>query len=110
MATVGIPLLESRVTLQAPVIDRTGDGAAVESFVDVSGIWARRRDLRGREYIAADQQTIAEADATFTIRHRADVTVRHRIVAGGLVYDILHIAETMRGRWLELTVQARVTP
>jgi SPP1 family predicted phage head-tail adaptor len=55
----------------------------------------------------ADKNTVT-ADCIFTIRYRAGVTEKMRVLWDGATYDIIHIAEAERRRYLALTAIKRV--
>jgi SPP1 family predicted phage head-tail adaptor len=93
--------MDRRATLQSPVVTRTAAGDAVTAWTDVATVWAGKRDVRGREFLAA-AATQAELDTTIMIRWRADVRPSWRVVMDGRTYDIESAAEIGRRDALEL--------
>lgn len=68
-------------------------------------VWASKRDVRGREFFAA-QQMNAELTTVWQIRYRADVKRTDQIVADGAVYNIVGISEIGRRVGLEIQTTA----
>jgi len=94
--------LDRRITLQSPsVLERGAAGDAPVVYTTVATVWASRRDLRGREVLAAGT-TVAEGETTLVIRYRSDVRPSWRVVMDGRNYDIQSIAELGRRDGLEL--------
>lgn len=95
--------LDRRATLQQRVLGTPSDrGAKPESFSDLATVWASRRDVVGREFLAAGQPH-AEGTSIFELRFRSDLTPIHRVVCEGVTYDVLHVAELGRREKLQLT-------
>jgi SPP1 family predicted phage head-tail adaptor len=100
--------LDRRIEIHGPTVSVSAEsGGAEERFALVATVWAAKADAGGREYRAAGALN-AEASTLFTIRFRADITPRHRIVCEGQTYDILGIGEASGARRAFLNVQARV--
>lgn len=99
--------LDRRVTLQRPVEIQDSAGAVTLSWITDVTVWAGRRDIRAREFIAADT-TIADTEAVFTIRWHSAVRVRWRLLENDRSYDITGIAEIGRREGLELRCVAVV--
>jgi len=80
--------LRHRVKLQAFTTTVDPDtGYRDKAWVDVAPLWAEVAPLSGREFIAA-AATQSAVTARITIRHRAGVTNNHRIMHGGVIYNI----------------------
>ncbi|SXF83116.1 phage head closure protein [Klebsiella variicola] len=80
--------LRHRVTLQEPVKEQNPTtGAVINTWRDVATIWAEVSPLSAREFIAA-QASQGEVTTRITIRYRAGVTRKHRILFRGGVYNI----------------------
>jgi len=99
--------LDRQVTLQARNLSAEANGEAVESWTDLTTVWACVQPMRGRMLLAA-QQTQAQADFTVTIRWLAGVVPGEvRILYGDVVHEILSAAEVGRRVWLEMTTKVR---
>lgn len=107
--------LGTYVKLQKPStgIRKDSGGAPVDSSTDFSTyakVWAKRADQRGLEDLdgGREQPTLM---TTWRIRHRDDISARHRIVpvgATGQVYDLQVVMDpTGRGRWLDVETERR---
>ena len=97
--------LDRQVTLRTRILTRNNQGEEVVSYTDLATVWGQKIDLIGREYFAA-QQVNAEVTTRFRIRWRSDVGVLHRLVCGGVEYDILQASEIGRREVLELLTKA----
>lgn len=96
-----IGTLDNRVQLQHRTLTPNARGEQVQSYTTYATVWARRNDVRGREFFAA-QQINFEGTTEFTIRYRTDVLITDRIVEGSKTYNIRHIAEFPRNKGLSL--------
>jgi SPP1 family predicted phage head-tail adaptor len=99
--------LDRRVTLQQRTLAQDAQGQQIETWTDVDTVWASKRDLRGREFFAAEA-TNAEASTVFEIRYRADVTVLNRLVYAGVTHRIIQVAEIGRRQGLQLICAGKV--
>lgn len=98
--------LDRRVELQHRVLTRnTTTGEEVVTYVTYASVWAGKRDMRGREFYAA-QQVNSDVTTAWQIRHRADVVATDVLVHEGLQYNIVGIAEIGRRDGLELQATA----
>jgi SPP1 family predicted phage head-tail adaptor len=80
--------LDRLVSLQHLVLTRNGTtGEEVESYAEYDQVWAGKRDLRGREFFAA-QQVNADTTTIWQIRYRSDVVATDRLVADGISYSL----------------------
>lgn len=98
-------------------LDRRVDILTVSTGVDAMGgvtyttavlatVWAEKRDLRGREFFAANAVN-AEVETVFRIRYRDDVTPENLISFDGSEFDIVSVAEIGRKEGLEIMATAR---
>jgi len=78
--------LRHRVTIQQPVPDRSIGGE--DSWHDYATVWAAIEPLRGREYLAAQQEG-AEVTGRITMRYIAGVKQTMRIKHGSRIYEIV---------------------
>ncbi len=97
--------LDRRVTIRSRTTAADAQGQQIETWSDVDTVWASKRDLRGREYFAA-QSMNADVTTVFEMRYRADVTVLHRLVCEGLTYDIQDVSEIGRRQGLQVICRA----
>jgi SPP1 family predicted phage head-tail adaptor len=98
--------LDRRVSLQHLVLTRNSTtGEQIESYAYYATVWAGKRDMRGREFFAA-QQVNSDITTIWQIRYRTDVVSTDRLVIDGLYYDITGIAEIGRRDGLELQATA----
>lgn len=98
--------LDRRITIEqnTPATDSFGEQDA--SWSELDTVWAEVRTQSGREIFRAGTQ--AEADVTFRIRYRSDLTRAMRIIHDGDAYDILAINEIGRREGLEIVGKAPV--
>ena len=98
--------LDRRAELRHRVLTRNATtGEEVETFTAYATVWAGKRDIRGREFFAA-QQVSSDITTTWQIRYRSDVVATDRLVVDGLDYNIVSIAEIGRRDGLELQATA----
>jgi SPP1 family predicted phage head-tail adaptor len=93
--------LDRRVTLQRPAETRGAAGDSLIGYQTVAEVWAGKRDMRGREVLAAGA-TLAEVETLITIRWRSDIRPAWRVLLDGRAYDIQGMAEVGRRDGLEL--------
>lgn len=85
--TIG-PRLRHRVTLQQIATTRDSDGAVIEAWTDVADdLAAEVYPLSGREFVAA-QAVQAGVSTRITIRYRAGVVAKMRVLHDGAAYNI----------------------
>lgn len=96
--------LDRRITLQNYTATQSDYGESVPSYSTLATVWANVVQKSGNESVLASKNT-AQADCIFLIRYRTSVTEKTRIVYNSVNYDIIHIAETGRKRYLELTAK-----
>ncbi|MDN2699266.1 phage head closure protein [Janthinobacterium sp. SUN073] len=85
--------LDKRVTIQVQAAGQDAAGQPlpagwVNLMLDGDGkVWAGIRDINGREFAAAGA-TQNQVVSTITIRYRAGIEAKMRILHGSLVYNI----------------------
>jgi SPP1 family predicted phage head-tail adaptor len=89
--------LDKRMILQAPTIARADDGAETITWTSLATIWAGIRSLRGREYWQA-RQVNSDVSHEVTIRYRARISPRFRLIFEGRTFEILTIINSDEGR------------
>lgn len=102
--------LDRRIELQHRVLgSRSASGQQAVTYETYATVWAGKKDLRGREYYAANQMN-AEISTQFRLRWRSDVLATDRIVCEGVSYNIRPpIAEIGRREGLEILATATVS-
>lgn len=95
--------MDRRITILVPdeATPRGSAGSAMPGYVELATVWARRRDLSGREVLAA-AQTVPTAQCKYAVWYRADIDTRARIREGAQMYEIQHIAELGHRLGLEI--------
>lgn len=83
-------------------------GAVTEQWVEFAKVWAEVRELRGREFWAA-QQVQSEVTTRVLIRHIEGVTPEMRVQHGDRVLEIDHIIDP-DGRGRELQLMCKEAP
>lgn len=83
-------------------------GSLTETPSTLVVTYAKVVDMRGRETFEAGQQT-GEQFTRFQIRHRTDVTAKHKILRArdGLTYDIQRIGQLGRNDYLQIDAVAK---
>jgi len=97
--------LDRRITLAN--YTQTGDGSfgeVTKTYTTLATVWAWIRFKEGNERLFQTKETVS-ADCIFTIRYRTSITEKTRITYDSVNYDILHIAEVGRRKYLELTAR-----
>lgn len=79
--------LNRRVRIQSPAFGQDAAGEPSASWADVATVWARVRDISGREFIAGGGVQNA-VQTGVVIRYRADVAAAMRILDGAIAYNI----------------------
>lgn len=97
--------LDRQIVIESATETQNGIGEPIKTWSTFATVWAKAKQLRGREYVAA-QAINAEIDTVFTIRWLAGVTRKMRILYDAQYFDIHDIAEI--GRREGLDVMARV--
>jgi SPP1 family predicted phage head-tail adaptor len=81
-------------------------GGAVEAWTEGETVFCARKDMSGREFLAAGQ-IAAQGSARFIIRWREDIGPKDRVRCEDVEYDIVNLNELGRHEGLEITGQAR---
>lgn len=98
--------LDRQVELRHVVLTRNSTtGEEVEAYSTYATVWAGKRDIRGREFFAA-QQVNSEVSTVWQIRYRDDVRMTDRLVIDGLDYNVVSIGEIGRREGLEIMATA----
>jgi SPP1 family predicted phage head-tail adaptor len=97
--------LDKRVTLQRLVDGKDSSGAITQVWANVvtagdGKVWARVRDMTGRQFVAAGATQNA-VSTEIRIRQRAGVIPKMRVLYGAGIYDI-EAALGRDGRWIDL--------
>lgn len=94
---------DQRVTFQERTSSTNDFGEDVPTWSDVAGmpVWARVEPLRGREFFQAGQMQ-ASAEVRITVRHRAGLDERMRIVWRGVPHEIVAPPIDVGGRQIDL--------
>jgi SPP1 family predicted phage head-tail adaptor len=80
--------LRHRVTIQQPVRSQSPTtGSVIDTWQTIAEVWAEISPSSAREFTAA-MAVQSEITTRITIRHRADVTSKHRILHRGKTYNI----------------------
>lgn len=93
--------LDRRIRIERAVVDRDTHGGRTEVWEVLMEVYAQVTPLRGRDLVAAGQ-VMPGVETKFTIRWREGILNSDRIVYGGNVYNIQHIAEIGRTVGLEI--------
>lgn len=101
--------LDRRITLQRVTITRDEYNAPVETWADLTTVWASYEPVSDGERFRAGERA-AEISARFQIRYSSavkDVTPVDRLTFDGKPYAITHVKEIGRRVGLELTATGR---
>lgn len=97
--------LDTRIIFQEKVeTGRDGVGAPIYAWTSVRSVWAKRRDLKGRELLLAQAHTPTGA-IEYTVRYMTGINTDMRIVDDGQPYDITHIGRIARKEGLLIQVK-----
>ena len=102
---MGAGELDTKIRIEYKTDDQNTTGEPVPTWSLLSEVWAKRTDLRGREYFAA-QANQSEITTKFKIYHLDGVREDMRIVCGDEIYDISEIIRIGRRQGLELMARA----
>ena len=103
--TIGQLDRQALIEKDVGVLDASGAHKPV--WQTLGTVWASKREAGGREAFAGGQDMLAFASVAFTIRWRNDVTTAMRLTVETQIYDIQHVAEIGRRRFLELLCKRR---
>lgn len=93
MSILKIGKLKHRVTLQEYTATRDSYGAELEAWVDIATAWASVEPLTGKEYFQT-QQINAEISTKVTIRFKAGVAAKMRLIYNDRVFEIISVINT----------------
>ena len=89
--------MDRRITLQRKSSSQDSFGEAIDTWADISTVWAEVVPVSGNERFVS-QQVIAEADTLFKIRYMSGLTPLDRVVYDGRTYDVKGVIEIGRRR------------
>jgi SPP1 family predicted phage head-tail adaptor len=96
---------DRRIVIQAFTATQSSLGGEVKSWSTFATVWASRRDVKGNERFAAEQD-IATRAAVYSIHWIDGVRETMRVTDAGVTYEIKGIADNRRQNWIELSVEA----
>ena len=102
MKSPNIGELDRRINLYTYTQTQSQTGEPVRSWTLLAAVWALVEYSGGSENIIADTPT-ATADIFFTIRYRSSITEKIRVEYHGVSYNVTHIEEIDRKRYLKLS-------
>jgi len=101
--------LDRRITIQRATVTVNEFNEPIETWGDLTTVWARRRDASAAESYRA-QEVGAEITARFTIRWSwtvKSVNPRDRLSFEGRLYNITAVRDIGRNQWREIDAAAR---
>jgi len=94
--------MRHRVSIQQVTETKDTYGATTRTWATIATVWAAIEPIAGREYFYA-QQVQSNVSHRVTIRHRAGVTPKMRIMHDSRTFEIESVRNLgERDRWLEL--------
>lgn len=100
-------ILRTRLVIEAPVETPDGSGGVARSFSDVAAVWAEVVPLSARERMQAGATGVSVTHR-IRIRHRDDVTTRHRLRHGTRSFRIAALRDAeSTGRFLLIEAEER---
>jgi SPP1 family predicted phage head-tail adaptor len=103
--------LHQRLAIEAPAPQADGYGGQGDPWtspITLARVWGRVEPLRGRERLHGLQLEV-QVTHRVTIRHRDDVTARHRLRLGARVFNVRAVIDVEeRHRFLELLCEEGV--
>lgn len=98
---------DTRIKVAKRVTTRDSDtNEVIESYMTVARVWGERLDSTGGEYLKAGGIQ-AEQRAVFRIPYQGNLTTSHRLLAGGLSWNIEAFRDLAgRRRYLEIQATA----
>ena len=109
MANSSSTIMKHRIILQKRAMTDNPYGEQVESWQDVTPLNASVEPLVGREFFRGSDlpQKIAEVDTRIRIRSRKGLNpAEHRIIYGGVVYDLVAVIPDRERGQTQLMVKA----
>jgi SPP1 family predicted phage head-tail adaptor len=98
--------LNRRLALQTPNETDDGAGGVTRGYTTVAPVWAQVLPQAMAADVAADSLG-ARLRYRIVIRRRDDVTTRHRLLDGGIVYRVLAARISADRRFLEIDADVR---
>jgi SPP1 family predicted phage head-tail adaptor len=98
-------LRNARITIQNKTVARTAMGDETDTWATLATVWAYKRELRGREIVAADA-LIDTSDVVFLIQYITGITVESRIVCDDIRYEITRPPVRVGNKRRELELHA----
>jgi SPP1 family predicted phage head-tail adaptor len=101
--------LDRRITIQRATVTRNEFNEPIESWGDLTTVWAKRRDASAAESYRA-QEVGAGITTRFTIRWSmtaATVNPSDRVSFEGRLYNITAVRDVGRNQWREIDAVAR---
>lgn len=92
---------DQRVTFQERTSSTNDFGEDVPTWSDVAEVWARVEPLRGREFFQAGQMQ-SSAEVRITVRWRAGLDEKMRIVWRGVPHEIVAPPIDVSGKQIDL--------
>jgi SPP1 family predicted phage head-tail adaptor len=105
----GAGVLDRRITIQRATVTLNEFNDPIETWSDLTTVWAKRRDASATESYRA-QEVGAQISARFTIRWSttaASVTPTDRLSFDGRLYNITAVRDVGRNQWREIDAVAR---
>lgn len=100
--------LRHRLTIEAPVETSDGGGGRSTGWSTVATVWGHVSALSGNERLRA-MQLESRVSHRIVIRHRAEVTARHRIRFGARLFNIRAVIDRdQTRRFLEVLAEEGV--
>lgn len=85
-------MLNRRILIQSLTHGKDAEGGMVDTWVDVTTVWAKVANLSGAERNATSHGGKAPGARTeFTIRYTPGITAQHRVVYATKQYNIRHV-------------------
>ncbi len=80
--------MDRKVTIQKRSTTQNSKGEGIESWSDLTTVWAMKIERGGRDSFKAGVEE-SQRNTDFIMRYRSDVTADNLIIFEGQVYDIV---------------------
>ncbi|SHJ06014.1 phage head-tail adaptor, putative, SPP1 family [Anaerovibrio lipolyticus DSM 3074] len=90
-----------RVTIQYPSDGVDDYGNSIDTWQDLTTVWADIQPVSGREYLTANQAT-SETQYKIYIRYIPNINAKMRIVHNEQIYEILAVLGDKRSNMLTI--------
>lgn len=98
--------LRHRVTIQSRSMGQDDYGQPLNTWQDITSVWADIEDLSGREWFQGQQIPSSQVSVRVTIRYRPDIKPDMRLLVENRVLDIKAVLDpTGRRQNLQLMCQ-----